>query len=295
MDLNAMVRDTEVLLQLLLGNQVELTFTLDPALHEIYADHGQLTQIMMNLALNARDAMPDGGHLTITTENAAFGPQAVDGMPGAEPGSFVCLSFTDTGCGMSREVKNHLFEPFFTTKEVGQGTGLGLSVVYGIVKQSKGWIHVDSEEGRGSTLKIYLPACETPEANDQKDRTHDRRILLVEDDEGWRKLVVQILESAGYETVAAASAEEALELFKQQKDSFALLFSDILLPGKNGIELADTLREIKPGLPVLLYSGYQDQRERWNHFAFKKYHFLQKPSSMTGMLAAVQEALTETI
>ena len=294
-DLNATVRDTEVLLRLLLGDQTKLTFVPHSALHEIYADHGQLTQIMMNLALNARDAMPDGGHLTITTENAAFGPQAVDGMPGAEPGSFVCLSFTDTGCGMSREVKNHLFEPFFTTKEVGQGTGLGLSVVYGIVKQSKGWIHVDSEEGRGSTLKIYLPACETPEANDQKDRTHDRRILLVEDDEGWRKLVVQILESAGYETVAAASAEEALELFKQQKDSFALLFSDILLPGKNGIELADTLREIKPGLPVLLYSGYQDQRERWNHFAFKKYHFLQKPSSMTGMLAAVQEALTETI
>ena len=294
-DLNATVRDTEVLLQLLLGNQTKVTFVPHPALHEVYADHGQLTQVLMNLAINARDAMPNGGSLTITTENITFTPQDVAGIPEAEPGSFVCLSVTDTGCGMSREVKDHLFEPFFTTKAVGQGTGLGLSVVYGIVKQNNGWIHVDSEEERGATLKIYLPAGETPAANNQKDRTHDKRILLVEDDEGWRKLVVQILGSAGYEPVAVASAEEALELFKQQKGSFALLFSDILLPGKNGIELADSLREIKPGLPVLLYSGYQDQRERWHHFAFKKYHFLKKPSSMTGMLAAVQEALTEAI
>ncbi|MEI8207515.1 MAG: PocR ligand-binding domain-containing protein, partial [Kiritimatiellales bacterium] len=154
-DLNATVRDTEVLLRLLLGDRTKLTFVPHPALHEIYADHSQLTQILMNLALNARDAMPDGGHLTITTENAAFGPQAAAEIPEAEPGSFVCLSVADTGCGMSREVKDHLFEPFFTTKEVGHGTGLGLSVVYGIVKQSKGWIHVDSEEGRGTTLKIY--------------------------------------------------------------------------------------------------------------------------------------------
>jgi CheY-like chemotaxis protein len=196
---------------------------------------------------------------------------------------------------MSREVKDHLFEPFFTTKAVGQGTGMGLSVVYGIVKQNKGWIHVDSEEGRGSTLKIYLPARETPATNNPTDQTRNERILLVEDDEVMRDLAIQILESAGYKPVVAASAEEALELFKQHKDSIDMLFSDVHLPGKNGIDLADLLRKEKPGLPVLLYSGYQNPRERWVHLKSKGYHFLQKPASVDGLLTAVYGALAEAI
>ncbi len=294
-NLNAAIRDTEVLLQLLLGDQIKLIFEPNPALHEIYADHGQLTQIIMNLAINARDAMPAGGHLTVTTENITFAPQDIAGKPEAEPGAFVCLSFTDTGCGMSRETKDHLFEPFFTTKPVGQGTGLGLAVVYGIVKQNKGWIDVHSEEGRGANLKIYLPICGTSATSNPTDRTRNKRILLVEDDAGMRNMLIQILESAGYEPVAAASAKEALELFEQQKGDFNLLFSDIVMPGKDGIELADALREKKPGLPVLLYSGYQDQHERWVLLGSKGYHFLKKPDSVDGLLTAVYSALSEVI
>ncbi len=294
-DLNAIVRDTEVLLQLLLGDKVKLTFELDPAPYEISADHGQLTQIVMNLAVNARDALPKGGRLTIKTENFTLDPQAAAEISAVEPGSFVCLSITDTGCGMSHEVKGHLFEPFFTTKAVGQGTGLGLSVVYGIVKQNKGWIHVYSEVGLGTTIKIYLPACETPAENPQTTRTQHERILLVEDDATRRDLVAQALESAGYKPVVAASAEDALELFKLHEEPFDMLFSDILLPGKSGIELADLLREKNPGLPILLYSGYPDQRARWNHFEIRKYHVLQDLSSISGMLAAVHDTLIEPV
>jgi two-component system cell cycle sensor histidine kinase/response regulator CckA len=146
----------------------------------------------------------------------------------------------------------------------------------------------------GTTTKIYLPICETRVTNRQSDRTRTGRILLVEDDEGMRNLVVEVLESEGYEITSAVNAEEALKLFRQQGNSFGLLFSDILLPGKNGIELADILRTEKPGLPVLLYSGYQDERVRWTQLDLKKYHFLKKPFPIAGLLAAVHDALTET-
>jgi len=294
-DLNTVFRDIEAILQLTLGIKTALTFVMHPALHEIYIDPGQITQLLINLTVNARDAMPDGGHLTIVTENITFAPQAVPGMPEARPGSFVCLSATDTGCGMSREVKDHLFEPFFTTKAVGKGTGMGLSVVYGIVKQNKGWIHVDSEEGRGTTLKIYLPAYEAPATDKPTDRTRNDRILLVEDDAGMRNMFIQILESAGYKPVVAASAEEALELFKEQKGDFDLLFSDVVMPGKDGIELADLLRKESPGLPVVLCSGYQNQHDRWLLLESKGYHFLKKPVSVDGLLTAVYSALTEVV
>ncbi|MEI7850212.1 MAG: transporter substrate-binding domain-containing protein [Kiritimatiellales bacterium] len=293
--LNTVVRDIEAMLQQLLGNKTALTFVTHPALHEIYIDPGQITQLIINLTVNARDAMPDGGHLTIATENITFAPQAITGMPEARPGSFVCLSATDTGCGMSREVKDHLFEPFFTTKAVGKGTGMGLSVVYGIVKQNKGWIHVDSKEGQGTTLKIYLPAYEAPATDNPTDRTRNDRILLVEDDAGMRNMFIQILESAGYKPVVAASAEEALELFKEQQGDFDLLFSDIVMPGKDGIELADLLRKESPGLPVVLCSGYQNQHDRWLLLESKGYHFLKKPVSVDGLLTAVYSALTEVI
>lgn len=292
LDMNAIIRDVNVLLHMLLGVDVTRVFDLAEDLSPVDADPGQMTQVVMNLAINARDAMPNGGRLSFATKNITFEPQAA-AAHGAESGSFVCLSVTDTGSGMSPEVKAHLFEPFFTTKAVGKGTGLGLAVVFGIVKQNKGWIHVYSEEGHGTTFNIYLPACEAAAPDKRAVCTHNGRILLAEDDTDMRNLVIQSLKPSGFEFVAASSAEEALELFKQEKGRFDLLFSDIGMPGKSGIELADALRAEQPGLPVLLFSGYQDQRKRWAHLESKGYFFLQKPFNIADLLAAVHSALTE--
>ena len=295
--LNTAVYDSEVLIKLLLGDGINCALSLDPALQEVYADHGQITQIIMNLAVNARDAMPDGGLLTISTANVIFKPEDIAAIPEAKAGRFACLSVTDTGFGMNQEVREHLFEPFFTTKTVGQGTGLGLSVVYGIVKQNKGWIQVDSEDDRGSTFKIYLPLCETdsspvsrPEKQPEKVQG---QILLVEDDAETRELARRILAEADYEITEASSAEEALQLFTQAPQKFAMLFSDIKLTGKSGIELADTLRAITPSLPIVLYSGYRDQREKWFNLDSKGYQFIQKPFSIASLLATVHDAMKD--
>lgn len=292
-DLNTTIQDTEVLLKLLLGNEIHYVFDPDPDLTMVYVDQSQITQIIMNLAVNARDAMPNGGRLTISTRNVTLDPQAAETMPEAEPGTFVCLSVTDTGCGMSKEAKDHLFEPFFTTKDVGRGTGLGLAVIYGIVKQNKGWIHVDSEENQGTSFNIYLPAGESSAQNKSTHPEHHERILLVEDSQEMMDMVIRILDTASYETVAVKSAEEALQVFKKENGRFDLLFSDMALPGKCGLELADALRKLQSDLPVLLYSGYQDQRNRWINLESKGYHFLQKPFTLTGLLAAVHDAIAE--
>lgn len=293
LNLNTTVQDTEVLLKVLLGEKIKLVQNLAPDLLPIFADHGQITQIIMNLAINARDAMPGGGQLTVATENITVDRQTAEAIPEATSGTFVCLSITDAGYGLSREVKDHLFEPFFTTKEVGKGTGLGLSVVYGIVKQSNGWIEVHSEKGTGSTFKIYLPASKTtvPDKPEMTNQTRDPRILLVEDDAEMRTLVIRILKTSGYEIVAVESAADAIQRFEQENGRFDLLFSDMVMPGKSGLELVDELRVKNPELPVLLYSGYQDQRERWEKLESKGYHFLQKPFSTTALLAAVRDAL----
>ena len=299
MNLNSAASDSEILLRLLLGKKIICRLELNPELHDIFADGSQITQIIMNLAVNARDAMPDGGRLTLSTENITVHPHDSSSMPEAEPGIFACLSVTDTGHGMSQEVKDHLFEPFFTTKGVGQGTGLGLSVVYGIVKQNKGWIHVYSEEGLGTTVKVYLPACENSLPPDglftTPDQPRTERILLVEDDADTQDLVVRILKTAGYEILATDTAEEALRLFEQDSGHFDLLFSDMTLPGKSGLELADQIRSRNPGLPILLYSGYRDQRERWQNLESKGYSFLQKPFSLSSLLAAVHDALINNL
>lgn len=290
-NLNTAIRDAEVLLHMLLGDNTECIFELSPDLLPVYADHNQITQILINLSVNARDAMPNGGRLTVTTDMIMLDRQTADAIPDAKPGKFIRISITDTGCGMSPEVKEHLFEPFFTTKAVGQGTGLGLAVVYGIVKQSKGWIHVSSEQGHGTGFRIYLPAAEESGPDKTEKHSDQRRILLVEDDADVRSMVVQILKSAGYEPVDAASAEEALRLIEEQGQQFDLLFSDIVLPNQNGIDLADMLRLKNKNLPVLLFSSYRDQRERWEKLDSKGYAFLQKPFSLTGLLAAVHDAL----
>jgi PAS domain S-box-containing protein len=297
MDLNETVRESEALLCTLLGESIRIDLHLAGDLPKIYADHGQMAQIIMNLAVNARDAMPGGGRLTIATDQIRFSEKDAAGLPDVDPGMFVCLSVNDTGCGMNKAVQERLFEPFFTTKEVGKGTGLGLAVIYGIVKQNRGWVHVYSEENRGTCFKIYLPAladgpAET--AGTEKTAEEGERILFVEDDSDTREMVVRILEPAGYIVSAAATAEEALALFEKPGEAFNLLFSDIILPEKNGMELADELRNRNPGLPVLLYSGYRDQRERWKQVDRKGYRFLQKPFTVSALLSAVYETLNTT-
>jgi len=296
-DINTVLQDTEVLLQILLGDRVHRILDLAEILHPVDADAGQITQIIMNLAINARDAMPDGGRLTISTENVSLSLTDTSVIPGSKPGKFVCLAVTDTGCGMSRGVKDHLFEPFFTTKEPGKGTGLGLAGIYGIIKKHKGWINVYSEEGMGTTFKVYLPASETDESSAEQiaeqNEARRERILLVEDDLAVRNMVIRLLQNAGYQVFETGSAEEALTLFDRERADFDLLFSDIILPEKTGIELADQIKKMNPAMPVLLYSGYRDQRERWSNLDSKGYHFLQKPFTVTTLLAAVYDTLAE--
>ena len=297
-NINTVVQDTDVLLQILLGNKIQRTFDLAQELPPINADFGQMTQVIMNLAINARDAMPEGGRLTISTEPIHLSPSDLAVIPGSEPGEFVCLSMTDSGCGMNQGVKDHLFEPFFTTKDPGKGTGLGLAGVYGIIKKHNGWITVYSEQNHGTTFKIYLPTSNTDKATanqpgkqEEKQREH---ILLVEDDLALSNLVIRLLQDAGYQTSVAGSAEEAFALFNREQAKIDMLFSDIVLQGETGIELADRVRKTNPALPVLLYSGYRDQRERWSDLDTKGYHFLQKPFTVTSLLAAIYDTLNET-
>jgi len=296
LDINASIRNTEVLLHVLLGDKIKLDFDLCDTLVPIFADHGQMIQIIMNIAVNARDAMSEGGRLTLATENITLHADDVDTLPGSRPGEFVCLSLTDTGCGMNQEVKDRLFEPFFTTKEVGKGTGLGLAVIYGIVQQNKGWIHVYSEEGMGTSFKIYLPAIPAGfEIETASSQGHSKRILLVENNEDLRDMAVRLLKTAGYNLVAVASADAALQRFEEDEGRFGILFSDIVLSGKDGIQLASELRGKNPTLPVLLCSGYSDRHQRWGEIQNKGYHFLQKPFTIASLLNAVHEALAEPV
>jgi PAS domain S-box-containing protein len=297
-NLNAFIENTRGMVKMMLEGNIIPVFDLAQDLPLVSADAGQLSQIIMNLSVNARDAMPNGGQLTVKTEPIQFSPAAASARPGAVAGDFVCLAITDTGCGMSQQVKDHIFEPFFTTKGVGKGTGLGLSVLYGIVKQHNGWIDVDSEEGRGTTFKVYLPVCgeevcaSAAQPAPESEPKHEH-ILLVEDDPEMRKMVIDVLQSAEYQISEAQSAEEALALFNSEPEKFDMLFSDIVMPGQNGVELADALREKKPTLPVLLYSGYMNPRERWGNFDRKGYRFLQKPFTVTTLMVAVYEALAD--
>ena len=297
LDINTVIRDTEVLLQLLLGEKISRVLNLANDLNPVEADYGQISQIIINMAINGRDAMPEGGHLTISTGNIRLSPADTSVIPESRPGDFICLAVIDTGFGMSREVKDHLFEPFFTTKKPGKGTGLGLAGIYGIVKQHKGWINVYSEEGTGTTFKVYLPVIGktgAPAVQPGAEKTTpDVRILLVENDPTERNSAIRLLQDAGYQVSATESAKEACVQFDHEQADFDLLFSNIVLPDKTGIELADRLRKTKPGLPVLLSSGYHGQREKWKNIDSKGYHFLQKPFTATALLAAVYDILAE--
>ena len=303
LDLNYSLTESEKMLRRLLGEDIQLTLQTADDLHRTQADPGQISQIIMNLAINARDAMPKGGRMTMSTSNIAFDKQATAAVPGAVPGDYVCFAVSDTGCGMSAAVQQHIFEPFFTTKAPGQGTGLGLAVIYGIVKQSNGWLHVYSQEGLGTTFKIYLPAfAGTAQADGARTRSdaatlvcgRGERILLVEDEPGVRLLATRVCAGAGYTVIACASAQEAEQVWLREAGHFDLLFSDVVLADRSGIELATRILAQRPGLPVLLCSGYSDESSRWADIAANHFHYLQKPYPVATLLDALRQTLAGT-
>ncbi len=297
LDLNALVSDLQRMLPRLLGEDIEISLELAPDLRCVRADRTQIEQVILNLAINSRDAMPSGGRLRIETANADLDEPYTWEHPGSKSGSYVRLTVTDTGIGMDAGTLAHIFEPFFTTKEPGKGTGLGLATVYGIVKQSDGYVWVESSLGKGAAFQIYLPqhlaaiAQQTDDA-EPKEKIHgSESILLVEDAEPLRKLAQKFLESSGFRVISAGTGEEALELAAQHADHFDLLLTDVIMPGINGRTLAERLLSRRPGTKVLYMSGYTDSFIAGHGVLDPGIHLLHKPFTEEILLEKVREVL----
>jgi PAS domain S-box-containing protein len=293
-DLNLLIVDMVRMLRRMIGEDIELTTSLGPDLSVVRADRSQLEQVLMNLVVNARDATVGGGAILIET-----GAEVIDDTPAPhpelKPGLYVTLTVTDNGCGMSDETKSRLFEPFFTTKPRGQGTGLGLATVYGIVMQTGGAIHVESEPGKGSSFTVYLPTGKGPAQPVERTVEPQRAsgtetVLLVEDEQAVRELVRIILERAGYSVVEAANADEAERLFSSMGTA-DLLLTDVVMPGRSGFELFNRLHAKRPSLRVLFISGYTDYAMFDATIVDGDLAFLEKPFSAEGLIAKVHEVL----
>ena len=301
LNIHTVVADMEKILRRLIGEDVRLETSSVPDLWLVKADRSQLEQVVMNLAVNARDAMPIGGRLAIETVNATVDASFSHTHAVIKPGDYVVLSVTDSGCGMDSETQAHLFEPFFTTKEKGKGTGLGLATVYGIVKQSGGYIWVYSELNRGSTFKIYLPRIgdEGMETGQEKRaeacfmQNNSETILLVEDEDGVRELAREYLEMGGYKVIEAEDGHTALELAAMHGGPIHLLLTDIVMPGISGREVAERIRALRPDIKVLYMSGYTDQVVVHQGILDEDAMFLQKPFTMTTLSSKLRELLAE--
>ncbi|MEW6381967.1 MAG: PAS domain S-box protein, partial [bacterium] len=300
LNLNSTVDELLKMIHRVIGEDIRITIDLEPNLQTVLADEGNIEQVIMNLVVNARDAMPKGGELTIRTENLTLDENQAANFPEARAGQFVRLSIIDTGYGMSSEVMSRIFEPFYTTKEIGKGSGLGLSVVYGIIKQHEGWINVSSAPQRGSTFAVCLPASlMIPEkkANEavsvKKFQGEGERILVVEDEDGVRKVTATMLQENGYVVFTAANSRQALSIFGQERGNFNLLLSDVILPDQSAIELADQLLLLQPRLRILLISGYPDKQSQWTTIRERGFRFLHKPVSLVDLLRALREVIAE--
>ncbi len=297
LDLNQIVAGMEGMLQRIIGDDVSVAVKLANELAAVEADRAQIERVILNLAANARDAMPDGGALTIETANVELGQAQISQHGEGRPGPHVLLAVSDTGVGMDEEVRRHLFEPFYTTKPAGQGTGLGLATVFGVVKQSGGGIYVYSEPGRGSTFKIYLPATAGARADaetdggDPEEYRGSETIMVVEDDAGVRELVRLMLEANGYEVLAVEDASEATSVCAQDPSRVDLLLTDVVMPGVNGRALAERLGEISPGLRVLFMSGYSDEAVHRHGQITDNAAFLEKPFTERSLAHKVREVL----
>jgi signal transduction histidine kinase len=295
--LNALVLDAIKMLDRLLGEDVELVTDLDPALGRVRVDAGQIDQVIINLAVNARDAMPRGGTLTLQTRNVLLDDAYAEGHVHIPAGSYVLLAVSDTGIGIAADTLPRIFEPFFTTKEHGKGTGLGLSTVYGIVKQSGGWIWVYSELERGTTFKIYLPAIDEP----LSDSTHNgaepqtpggsETVLVVEDDAMVRRLMAQALTSLGYDVLEADGPDEARRVSAAETRHIPLLITDVVMPQMSGRELAAILHDSRPAMRILYVSGYTDDAVVRHGLLDRSMAFLQKPFTPSGLARKVREVL----
>jgi len=302
LDLNTVTANMEKMLRRIIEEDVELKTILAPDLADVEADPGQIEQVIMNLTVNARAAMPRGGKLTIETANVDldenyFHDHGVESVPGP----YVMLAVSDNGTGMDKKTQSRIFEPFFTTKEKGKGTGLGLSTVYGIIKQSKGYIWVYSEPGRGTTFKVYLSRMEGEAVSLKKEKiskpllTGYETVLIVEDNDALRKLAVEILDSQGYTVLKAQNGEEALKISREHKGPIHLLLTDVVMPGMSGWDLGKCLRPLRPEMKVIYMSGYTYNAILQHGVLDPQLSFLQKPFTVADLGRKVRKVLDQRI
>ena len=301
LDLTEFVNNMAEMIRRALGE--DIVFEWNPkkvSVGKIQGDPSQLEHAFFNLILNAKHAMPNGGRLTISLKQEEFTNDEITSQPDAQAGKYVCVAVSDTGTGIPPEIRSKIFEPFFTTKTGGQGTGLGLASVYGIVKQHEGWLSVYSEENVGSEFRVYLPLAFTEEitcsplpvkTKDEELKGNGEGILVVEDEEGIRLLMQKILRAAGYNVTCASSAEEGEAVYEKNPTDFHLVVSDVVLPNRSGFDMATSLKEKNPDLKVLMISGYTDERTRWPLIRQKGWRYLQKPVNRKLLLKVLHETL----
>jgi signal transduction histidine kinase/ActR/RegA family two-component response regulator len=302
LDLNEVISHVEKMLRRLIGENIQMDSMLDPNLWKIKADLTQIEQVVVNLAVNARDAMPDGGTLRIETSNIVVEERPLSETDLPEPNEYVLLTVSDTGAGMSEETQAHIFEPYFTTKDMGKGTGLGLATVYGIVSQSGGHITVESRLGQGSSFRVYLPRVEVDEpasitpAQPEEPVHHpgNKTILLIEDDADVRELVGNLLRNHGYQLLEATDGTQAQSAALSHPDPIHLLITDVVLPDENGAQIARTIKRSTPDLKILFVSGYTQETISRHGVLERGVHFLRKPFSSKQLAEKVHELLDES-
>ncbi len=298
-DLNQVVSNLTKMLARILGEDISLQFNYSPNLPMVHADTGMVEQILLNFAVNSRDAMPGGGQLCIRISVLNLAGEDLREHPEGRAGQFVCLSVKDTGSGIDANTLPHIFEPFFTTKEIGKGTGLGLATVYGIIKQHLGWAEVESEVGKGTTFHVFLPclreiAAVEPAAANEPARGGTETILVVEDELPVRELVCKVLRNAGYSVLEAATGVEALKVWQTHRDQIDLLLTDIVMPdGMTGRDLAEQVRADRPGLKAIFTSGYSADMIGKDFIIQDGVNFLQKPYLPQKLISVIRKCLDD--
>ena len=305
LDLDALIVRMDKMLRRIIGEDIQMITVLAPGLWKVKADRTQIEQVIMNLVVNSREAMPQGGKLAIRTQNVTLAAQEPKPFASAQPGEYVCLAVSDTGEGMAEETIEHIFEPFYTTKGLAENSGLGLSVVYGIVEQHRGGVSVESKLGRGSTFTVHLPASsqaaaegaeEAAEAEDEDafapmPQGCGEGILVVEDHVGVRDFCAKALRANGYTVFQALTAQEATELFERERARIHLVFADVVLPDKDGLQLVEELLALQPGLKVVMTSGYAGEKAQWPAIQERGFPLLHKPYALSDLLRAIREGI----
>ncbi len=299
-NVNTVITNLEKMLRRLIGEDIRLTLQLDEKVANIRSDPSHVEQAIVNLAVNSRDAMPEGGRIIIESSNQYLDENYARSHLGVHPGQYVMIAVSDTGTGMDAETRQHIFEPFFTTKEKGKGTGLGLATVYGMVKQNGGDIWVYSEPGSGTTFKLYFPMVEEPADSERGKPSETHRpggetLLLVEDERSVRELTVRILERLGYHVLSAESGEEALRVSSSFEGHIALMLTDVIMPGMNGPQVAEALTAIRPGMKVLFLSGYTENTILYHGVLEAGLDFMPKPYNREALARKIRELLGDIV